>query len=156
MLCLVYVSKFLCIVCWSGIEDVGLEVLEGGRREGGIVRVPFFNVLKGNKSVSYFWKGWKKNPENLCAFFSLYLWSDPNQQHTLMNFLLSSDAENLLMITDSAYKSAPIMPKHVCNVYIFQLSFHFACHLWSLGRFKIGGLSVVVHLQKKKAKICLR
>ncbi len=38
----------------------------------------------------------------------------------------------LLMSTDRAYKSAPNVQKRVCSVYLFQLSFHFACHRWWL------------------------
>ncbi len=53
--------------------------------------------------------------------------------HLLIHFRLSSDAEILLMITDWAYKSMPNVQKPVCNVYVFQLSFHFACHRWWLG-----------------------
>ncbi len=32
---------------------------------------------------------------------------------------------------------APNEQKRVCNVYIFRLSFHFACHRWWLGRRKL-------------------
>ena len=58
----------------------------------------------------------------------------PNQQRTLMYYTLSSNAEILLISTNSAYKSAPkVQKKRVCNVYVFQLSFHFAYHRWWLG-----------------------
>ncbi len=34
----------------------------------------------------------------------------------------------------SIQKSAPNVQKCACNVYMFRLSFHFACHCWWLGR----------------------
>ncbi len=43
-------------------------------------------------------------------------------------------AEILLLITNQACKSAPNVPKRVCNVYVFQQSFHFAYHHWWLGK----------------------
>ena len=57
----------------------------------------------------------------------------PTDNRLLINFRLSSSAEILLTSTDGACKSAPNGRKRVCNVYIFRLSFHFACHRWWLG-----------------------
>ena len=57
----------------------------------------------------------------------------PTNNALLINFLLSSDAEILLISTDWAYESAQNVQKRVCNVYIFRLSFHFAFHHWWLG-----------------------
>ena len=63
----------------------------------------------------------------------------------LTNFLLSSDAEILSTITDGAYKSAPNMQKHVCNLHMFQLSFHFCIPPLVVGEVKI------TERKKKKA-----
>ncbi len=43
----------------------------------------------------------------------------PTNNALLINFLLSSDAEILLIITDWAYKSVPNVQKRVCNMYIY-------------------------------------
>ena len=51
----------------------------------------------------------------------------------LISFWLSSDAEVLLINTDWAFVSGPNVQKHVCNVYIFRMSFHFVCRRWWLG-----------------------
>ncbi len=51
----------------------------------------------------------------------------------LINFWLSSDAEILLLSTGWAYKSPPNAQRRVCNAYMFQRSFHIACHRWWLG-----------------------
>ncbi len=49
-------------------------------------------------------------------------------------FQLSSVAEIVLLSTDCTYRSVPNVQNHVCNVYVFQPSFHFAYrHCW-LGR----------------------
>ena len=59
----------------------------------------------------------------------------PNQQRTLEK--LSTELRCnivLLLSTDWARKSAPNVQKHACNVYTFQLSFHFAYHHRWLGR----------------------
>ena len=57
----------------------------------------------------------------------------PTNNALLINFLLRSDAEILLIRSDCAYKSAPNVQKLVCNVYIFRLSIHFAYRRWWLG-----------------------
>ncbi len=59
-----------------------------------------------------------------------------------MNFGLSSDAEILLLSTDSAYESRPNVQKRVCNVCTFRLIFHFAFHRWWLGRSPTGMLQL--------------
>ncbi len=59
--------------------------------------------------------------------------TNPTNNALLINFLLSSDAEILLLSTDWAYKSAQNVQRRVCNVYILLLSFHFAYHRWWLG-----------------------
>ncbi len=58
----------------------------------------------------------------------------PTNNAPLVNFLLSSDAEILLISINRACKLVPNVQKRVCNVYTFQLSFRFACHSWWLGR----------------------
>ena len=35
------------------------------------------------------------------------------------------------------------MKKHVCNVYLFQLGFHFACHRWWFGTGKLADFSYI-------------
>ncbi len=64
---------------------------------------------------------------------TLKCWALPTNNALLIMFRLSSDAEILLKSTDWAYKSAPNVQKLVRYVYIFRLSFHFACHRWWLG-----------------------
>ncbi len=44
---------------------------------------------------------------------------NPTNNALLIYFLLSSDAEILLISTDWAYKSVPNMQKRVCNVYTY-------------------------------------
>ncbi len=57
----------------------------------------------------------------------------PTNKALLMNFRLSSDAEILLLSTDSIQIGTK-RAKRVCNVYISQPSFHFAYHDWWSGR----------------------
>ncbi len=74
--------------------------------------------------------GFVSSPLSLSLFPSS---SSPTNNALLINFLLSSDAEILLIITDWACKSAPNVQKRVCNAYVSRLSFHFAYHPWWLG-----------------------
>ena len=45
------------------------------------------------------------------------------------------------------------MQKRVCNMYVFQLSFHFACHRWRLGRYdgRVAG-RMSCHLSDRKGE----
>ena len=73
---------------------------------------------------------------NLLIIFliALCLQTYPSNNALLINFRLSFDAEILLLSTDWAYNSVPNVQKCVCTVYVFRLSFHFACHPWWLVR----------------------
>ncbi len=57
----------------------------------------------------------------------------PNQQRTLNKLPTELRCRNFLISTDWECKLMPNVQKHVRNVYIFQLSFHFTCHRWWLG-----------------------
>ncbi len=70
---------------------------------------------------------------NIFACISLLKFWHPTNNALLTNFRLSSNAEILLISTGWAYKLAPNVQKRVCNVYIIQLSFHFAYHRLVVG-----------------------
>ncbi len=58
---------------------------------------------------------------------------NPNQQRTLNKLPTELQNTKILISTNWEYKSAPNMQKHVRNVYMLRLSFHFAHHRWWLG-----------------------
>ena len=91
-------------------------------------------------------RGWGKKRIKKCSWKARWVYlllmtaslslsiCHPTNNALLINFRLSSDAEILLISTEWAHKSVPNAQKHVCNVYIFQLSIHFGYHGWWLGR----------------------
>ena len=73
----------------------------------------------------------KKKDDPKTFFFVSY----PTNNALLITFRLSSDSEILLLSTDWAYKLAQNVQRRVCNVHVFRLSFHFACHRCWLGSY---------------------
>ena len=58
----------------------------------------------------------------------------PNQQRTLNKFLTELRCRKFCQEAPTEHTNrAPNVQKHVCNVYVFQLSFHFAHLRWWLG-----------------------
>ncbi len=100
------------------------------RREGGGKN--YFFILRLFKTIKlpFFCNtDFSKHTPTPLSFFSTF----PTHNALLVNFRLSSDAEILLISTNWACKSAPNLQKSVCNMYIFQRSFHFAYHCCWLG-----------------------
>ncbi len=70
----------------------------------------------------------------ICHFLTTFVDSFPTNNGLLINFRLTSDAEILFNEHRRSMRNRrQNVQKRVCNVYVFQRSFHFACHRCWLG-----------------------